>query len=87
MPRPGQDGALKFDKTNVSEFLQRWNIECEDYGLTDAQKCSRVGDYCVKDVREVIELLPGYDDGNWETLQKELKSTYWQHDQQRDTTA
>jgi hypothetical protein len=87
MPRPGQDGALKFDKTNVSEFLRRWNIECEDYGLTDAQKCSRVGDYCIKEVKEVIELLPGYTEGNWETLQKELKSTYWQHDQQRDTTA
>jgi hypothetical protein len=87
MPRPGQPGAMYFDKTDVSEFLRRWNIECEDYGLTNRQKCTRIGDYCSKDVKEVIELLPGHSDSNWDTLQKELKNTYWQHDRQRDSTA
>jgi len=31
MPRPGQPGAPFFDDTNVTEFLRRWNIECEDF--------------------------------------------------------
>jgi hypothetical protein len=35
MPRPGQPGALHFDISDVSEFLRRWNLECEDFGLTD----------------------------------------------------
>jgi hypothetical protein len=35
MPRPGQPGALHFDTADVSEFLRRWNLECEDFGLSD----------------------------------------------------
>ena len=31
MPRPGQPGALHFDNMNISEFLRRWNNECEDF--------------------------------------------------------
>jgi hypothetical protein len=38
MPRPGQPGALYFDKFNISEFLPRWNIECEDFDLTGPPK-------------------------------------------------
>ena len=33
MPRPGQPGALQFDGTNVTEFLENWELMCEDYGL------------------------------------------------------
>ena len=38
MPRPGQPGALSFDGTSVTDFLKDWEMECEEYGLTDAQK-------------------------------------------------
>ena len=60
MPHPGQPGALHFDNMNVSEFLCRWNIECEDFGLTDPQKCTRLPDYCTSETKDTIELLSGY---------------------------
>jgi len=54
MPCPNQAGALHFDKSNVTDFLRCWNIECENYGLTDPQKCARIIDYCAKDIQDVI---------------------------------
>lgn len=48
MPRPGQSGAL-FDVNGVSDFLKEWDMECEEYGLTDAQKCRKLPRYCIKD--------------------------------------
>src|SRR5579859_68478 len=42
MPRPGEAGALFFDKTNVTEFLKRWEEECDEVGYTDAQKCIKL---------------------------------------------
>jgi hypothetical protein len=87
MPRPGQPGALYFDNTNVTEFLGRWNIECEDFGLTDSQKCARIPDYCTPETKDVIELLDGYKNNDWTKLQSELKGLFWQHDKQKDTTA
>ena len=40
MPRPGQPGLPFFEDTNVTKFLRCWNIECEDFGLSVAQKCA-----------------------------------------------
>jgi hypothetical protein len=64
---------MYFDKTNATDFLCRWDIECKDYGLTDPQMCARIIDYCAKDIRDVIELLDGHTKRNWETLQTEPK--------------
>ena len=41
MPCPGQPGALYFDGMNISEFLKNWDIEYEDFDLTNEQKCFR----------------------------------------------
>jgi hypothetical protein len=87
MPRPGQAGAPYFDNTNVTEFLRRWNLECEDFGLTDRQKCARLPDYCTPKTKDVVELLEGYKTSNWTKLQEELKGLFWQYDRQRDTPA
>jgi hypothetical protein len=87
MPRFGQPGALFFDNANVTEFLRRWNIECEDYGLTDIQKCIRLPDYCTAKTKDVIEILDGYKQNNWTKLQEELKGLFWQYDQHKDTLA
>ena len=87
MPRPGQPGAPFFDNTNVTEFLRRWNLECEDFGLTDRQKCARLPDYCTPKTKDVVELLDGYKNSNWARLQEELKGLFWQYDRQKDTPA
>lgn len=40
MPRSGQPGVLQFDGMNVTEFLDEWELLCEDYGLTPEQMVS-----------------------------------------------
>ena len=87
MPHPGQPGALHFDKANVSEFLRQWNLECEDFGLSDTQKCARLPRYCATETKEVVELLGGYVTSDWRALQKEMKSLFAQYDTQKNTTA
>ena len=87
MPHPGQPGAVYFDNTDITEFLYRWNIECEDFGLTDAQKCVRIPDYCTPETKDVIELLDEYKTNDWTKLRSELKGLFWQHDKPKDTTA
>jgi hypothetical protein len=87
MPRPGQPGAVSFDGNDVTKFLQRWNIECEDFGLTDTQKCERILYYCTDEIKELIEFLEGYATNDWDLLQRELKSIYWQNDTHWDSMA
>jgi len=87
MPRPEQPGTPHFDGMNVTEFLRRWNIECEDAGLTKSQKCDRFPYYCTDDVQSVVELLDGYLERNWDKLEEDLKEQYWQNDTQKNTPA
>ena len=59
MPHPGQPGAMQFDGKNITDFLEEWNIECEDFGLTDGQRCTRFPNYCTPDIKDTVKLLPG----------------------------
>ena len=79
MPRPGQPGALSFNNVDVSEFLQQWESECEEFGLAEEQKCRKMPYYCSKDTRETVELLEGY-------RKKEMKQLYVQFDTKKNTT-
>src|SRR5438552_12274505 len=87
MPRPRQPGALRFDGTGISDFLKDWELECEEYRLTDAQKCKKLPRYCGKDIGEAIQKLDGYDKGDWGVFQRELKRLFWQTDPPKDTAA
>ena len=87
MPRPGQPGAMQFDGKNITEFLKDWNMECEDFGLTEPQRCARFPNYCIKDIKETVKLLSGYLSDNWATLQKEIKELYWTYDTPSNTMA
>src|SRR5579859_6144928 len=80
MPRPGEAGALFFDKTNVSEFLKRWEEECEEVGYTDAQKCVKLPAYCAEDTRIVIRNLKGYEEKSWARMCGEMKDLFQAHD-------
>jgi hypothetical protein len=85
MPRPGQPGAMEFDGRNVTEFLEDWDLQCEDYGLSGPQKCARFPNYCTPTVKELVKLLPGYTTPDWDVLRASLKEAYWQHDKPKNT--
>src|SRR5579859_4233602 len=80
MPRPGEAGALFFDKTNVSEFLKRWEEECEEVGYTDAQKCVKLPAYCAEETRIAIRNLGGFEEKSWVRLCGEMKDLFQAHD-------
>src|SRR5271154_6617058 len=85
MCRPGQPGALSFDGKKVSDFLRDWNAECEEYGLTDAQKCGKMPRYCTEGIRESVENLEGCKTENWAVFKEELKKLFWEADPPRNT--
>src|SRR5437773_2290933 len=85
MPRLSQPRALSFDRTDISDFLKDWGLECEEYGLTDVQKCKKLPRYCGKDISEAIQKLDGYEKGDWGVFQRELKRLFWQTDPPKDT--
>jgi len=87
MPRPGQPGALNFDRNNISEYLDDWNLECNDYGYSYDKKCAHFSNYCEGTIKDVVKLLPGYVSRNWIILQTDLKGLCWQHDRPKNTTA
>src|SRR5947207_4629162 len=86
MPRPDQPNALHFDTTNITEFLGRWDSECDDFDFDESKKCIRLSDYCTLKNKETIQLLFGYKTKNWTILQSELQSLFWEHHKQKDTT-
>ena len=85
MPRPGAPGALQFDKDNVTKFLHKWNQECDDYGLSDEQRCLHFPDYCTPDIETIVECFSRYRKKDWVKFQEELKTSFWQYETQWDT--
>jgi len=69
------------------DFLKNWDLECEEFGLTKAQKCRKLPCYCSQDIREAIEYLNGYINGDWAEFQRELKQLFWQTDPPKETMA
>jgi hypothetical protein len=85
MPRPGQPGALYFDGRNVAEFLENWDLECNVFGYSSAEKCLHLPLYCKKGLRNVVKDLGGYINRDWSVLQNDLKALFWQHDTPMNT--
>jgi hypothetical protein len=87
MPRPGQAGMAVFEGKEVSTFIKNWEMDCEEYGLTEIQKCKKFPRYCTKEIGEAVEKLRGYDEGNWELFKRELKQLFWQDDPPKNSIA
>jgi hypothetical protein len=82
MPRPSQPGSIRFDGTDITEFLDDWDLKCD---LSDAQKCTHLPNYCTPAIKDLVKLLPGYLASDSTALQASLKETYWQHDKPKNT--
>jgi hypothetical protein len=87
MPKPGQPGASElFSGKDVTQYLEEWNMEADDYGLNDQAKCSHFRRYCSEKIKEVVRLLLGYSARDWAQMQNEICKWYWQHDTPTNTT-
>ena len=76
---------MTFEKANVTEFLRRWNIECDTFGLSEEERCVNLPLYCVPDTQDIVEILGGYVARDWKMLQKELKALFSQYDKKKVT--
>jgi hypothetical protein len=63
MPRPGQSRSLDvFTSQNASDYLEEFNVECELYCVKPKQRVLLFPHYCIPTSKDVVKLLPGYDD-------------------------
>jgi hypothetical protein len=85
MPRPGQPGALEFNGKDVSRFLRRWELDCDDFEISPARRCERLPFYCTDEIEKTVRCLPGYPEQNWDQLKASLKSVYSQYEEPEDS--
>jgi len=58
MPAPGSYGAISFNGTDVTEFLDQFQEMVEDYGLDIEVVKKRLFRYCTPDLSPIIEISP-----------------------------
>jgi hypothetical protein len=85
--RPNEPGAPHFSGENVSEFLEEWDFFCDDYGVSDRIKCTRLPLYCDKKIGDDIKRLDGFVTEDWATFRSSIIGLYWQHDKPKNTMA
>ena len=76
---------MQFDGKNITDFLEEWNIECEDFGLTAAQRYACFPNYCIPMIKNTVKLLSGYIAVNWADLQADCKKFYWPQNKPKNT--
>jgi len=55
-------------------------MECDEFGLSEQQKCRHIVAYCTSDLQDVVKHLQGYSTINWELLCREMKELFWHRD-------
>ena len=68
--------AFSFIKTNVTDFLKRFEDMATDCGLFDDCKVRRVQKYYKFGIVQRIQDLDSYEEKDWKGLIKEMKAIY-----------
>ena len=61
MPLTGTVGAPYFTGQNVTDFLERFDNMCEEYGVKKLDKIRKLPWYCEKSIGEYIRMLSEYE--------------------------
>ena len=83
IPLPHMPGALSFDGTNVTAFLEKYEslARSTNCDVTASAVIGHFPNYCTEDVRETVLMLPAYTycDGvsrSWLALRAEMLDTF-----------
>ncbi len=76
MPLPGTPDIFYFEKTNISEFIERFEDIYNNYQIRDENKIKRVPRYCTQVIDQFIKEIKKYQNEDWGKLKKELKKEY-----------
>lgn len=80
LPGPKTVGAPHFDGTNITDFLEEWEIFCQDHGLSQLMQVQRMPQYCSLFIGEYIKTLEEYIDRDWVKLCATLRKQYISQD-------
>lgn len=80
MPMPGGPGAPSFEGANVTEFTERYEELCEDFGLGESEVVKRLPRYCESTIGQFIKNLPEYDAGKWKAFKEVLLEEFKEYD-------
>lgn len=80
LPGPKTVGAPHFDGTNVTDFLEEWEIFCQDHGLSQSMQVQRMPPYCDLFIGDYIKTLEEYIGRDWKELCKTLRKQYLSQD-------
>ncbi len=76
MPSPRGKSSLHFRGKDVDDFLTEYEHFAGHANLTDEKKCEEIRIYFSKREKHVLDVLEGYQRGDWSQLKSELKSLY-----------
>jgi hypothetical protein len=79
-PMPAGREMPFFSGANISEFLERYEAQCEEYAVKGNAVIEKLPQYCELTIRLYIRTIPEWKDRNWEELKKVLKEEYRQDD-------
>ena len=65
-----------FEKTNISEFIERFEDMYDNYQVRDKNKIKRVPRYYTQIINQFVKKIKKYQDKNWGKLKKKLKKKY-----------
>jgi hypothetical protein len=87
--RPARADALLFDGKEITEFLDEYNRQADNAGLTSVQKLHLLPDYCDSTRRTFVKKMKSYVDVKWDQLQEDMKEHWRDNDtaQRRGTRA
>jgi hypothetical protein len=80
LPLPGSAGAPTFDGNDVTEFLDRFEEMCIDYGVSCADMLSKLPRYCSHAIEITLRSLPEWIDREWDSLKKAMLTEYKDYD-------
>jgi hypothetical protein len=82
LSRP-KHSALAFDGKDVTEFLEDFNRQTDNSGLSDQQKVMVLPDYLDdpdRSLMRILKRLPGYGTKNWPALQDSMQEQWKDQD-------
>ena len=87
MPAPGSPGALHFDGHNITEFLERFEELCDEYGVAVEERWVKLPRYCERPIAEFMKTSTSYVDRNWAAFGKEMRKEYKDKDAEQMTNS
>ena len=80
MPYPGTPGTPFFEGSNITDFLNRYELMCTDFRVEEKERIRRLPLYCEMFIGKYIESVIRPSGITWTAIRKALRSRYKDRD-------